>query len=91
MIKEKEKVKKLENLAKACADATDNDMKKMWFDKLIDLAKKYDMREYVIIEIIDFKISMLNKLKRCLTGEAKMDENYKRWRKEVKEWAKKNR
>ena len=45
----------------------------------------------VIIEIIDFKISMLNKLKRCLTGEAKMDENYKRWRKEVKEWAKKNR
>ena len=45
----------------------------------------------VIIEIIDFKISMLNKLKRCLTGEAKMDENYKRWRKEVKEWVKKNR
>ena len=26
-----EKIKKLENLAKACANATDNDMKKMWF------------------------------------------------------------
>jgi hypothetical protein len=37
----------------------------------------------VIIEIIDFKISMLNKLKRCLTGEAKMDENYKRVKKAI--------
>ena len=52
MIKEKEKVKKLENLAKACADATDNDMKKMWFDKLIDLAKKYDMREIVMNKLV---------------------------------------
>ena len=52
MIKEKEKVKKLENLAKACADATDNDMKKMWFDKLIDLAKKYDMREFVMNKLV---------------------------------------
>ena len=30
-----EKIRKLENLAKACADAKDNDMKKMWYDKLI--------------------------------------------------------
>ena len=45
MISKEKKIKKLENLAKACANATDNDMKKMWFDKLIDLAKKYDMRE----------------------------------------------
>ena len=30
------KIKRLENLAKACADAKDDDMKKMWFDKLID-------------------------------------------------------
>ena len=52
MIKEKEKVKKLENLAKACADATDNDMKKMWFDKLIDLAKKYDMRDFVMNKLV---------------------------------------
>ena len=45
----------------------------------------------VIIEIIDFKISILKNIRRHLTGEAKMDKNYKRWRKEVKEWAKKNR
>ena len=31
---------------------------------------------------------MLNKMKRCLTGEAKMDKNYKRWIKGVKEWTK---
>ena len=42
----------------------------------------------VIIEIIDFKISILNKMRRCLTGETKMDKNYKRWRKDVKKWAK---
>ena len=45
----------------------------------------------VIIEIIDLKISVLKNIRRHLTGEAKMDKNYKRWRKEVKEWAKKNR
>ena len=45
----------------------------------------------VIIEIIDFKISVLKNIRRHLTGEAKMDKNYKRWRKEGKEWAKKNR
>ena len=47
-----EKIKKLENLAKACANATDNDMKKMWFDKLIDLAKEYDMREFVMNKLV---------------------------------------
>ena len=47
-----EKIKKLENLAKACANAIDNDMKKMWFDKLIDLAKKYDMREFVMNKLV---------------------------------------
>ena len=41
-----------------------------------------------LIKIIDFKISVLKQMKRCLTGEAKMDNNYKRWRKGVKEWAK---
>ena len=42
----------------------------------------------VIIKIIDFKISSLKNMKRYLTGEAKLDKDYKRWRKEVKEWAK---
>ena len=41
-----------------------------------------------LIQIIDFKISMLNKMKRYLTGEAKMNENYKKWRKGVKDWVK---
>jgi len=47
-----EKIKKLENLAKACANAEDNNVKKMWFDKLIDLAKKYDMREFVMNKLV---------------------------------------
>ena len=46
------KIKRLENLAKACADAKDDDMKKMWFDKLIDLAKKYDMRDFVMNKLV---------------------------------------
>ena len=48
MTSKNEKIKKLENLAKACADAKDDEMKKMWFDKLIDLAKQYDMRDFVM-------------------------------------------
>ena len=47
-----EKIKKLENLAKASDNATDNDMKKMWFDKLIDLAKEYDMRDFVMNKLV---------------------------------------
>ena len=46
------KIKRLENLAKACADAKDDNMKKMWFDKLIDLAKKYDMRDFVMNKLV---------------------------------------
>ena len=42
----------------------------------------------LLITIIDFKISILKNIRRHLTGEAKMDKNYKRWRKGVKEWAK---
>ena len=52
MISKEMKIKKLENLAKACADAQDDDMKKMWFDKLIDLAKEYDMTDYVMRKLV---------------------------------------
>ena len=52
MMSKEKKIKKLENLAKACADATDDNMKKMWFDKLIDLAKEYDMREFVMNKLV---------------------------------------
>jgi len=47
-----QKIKKLENLAKACAEADDDNVKKMWFDKLIDLAKKYDMRDFVMNKLV---------------------------------------
>jgi hypothetical protein len=43
-----------------------------------------------LIQIIDFKISMLNKVKRCLTGETKTDKIYKseKTKKDIKEWVK---
>ena len=43
-----------------------------------------------LIQIIDFKISMLNKVKKCLTGETKTDKIYKseKIKKDIKEWAK---
>ena len=47
-----EKIKRLENLAKACAEAKDNDMKTMWFNKLIELGKKYKMSDYVTRKLI---------------------------------------
>ena len=47
-----DKIRRLENLAKACADAKDNKMKKMWFDKLIELAKKYDMTNFVMNKLV---------------------------------------
>ena len=52
MTSKNQKIKKLENLAKACADAKDDEMKKMWFDKLIDLAKQYDMRDFVMNKLV---------------------------------------
>ena len=47
-----EKIRKLENLAKACADAKDDDMKKMWYDKLIELGKQYNMSDYVMRKLV---------------------------------------
>ena len=47
-----EKIRKLENLAKACADAKDDNMKKMWYDKLIELGKQYGMSDYVTRKLI---------------------------------------
>ena len=47
-----QKIKRLENLAKACAEAKDNDMKTMWFNKLIELGKKYKMSDYVTRKLI---------------------------------------
>ena len=47
-----QKIKRLENLAKACAEAKDNDMKTMWFNKLIELGKQYKMSDYVTRKLI---------------------------------------
>ena len=47
-----QKIKRLENLAKACAEAKDNDMKTMWFNKLIELGKQYNMSDYVTRKLI---------------------------------------
>jgi len=44
---ETKKKHRLRNLAKACADAKSNQMKSMWYNKMIDLAKEYDMLSYV--------------------------------------------
>ena len=46
------KIRRLENLAKACADAKDNDMKTMWYNKMMKLAKKYDMTDYVMRKLV---------------------------------------
>ena len=47
-----DKIKRLENLAKACAEAKDNDMKKLWYDKLIKLGKEYNLSDYVSRNLI---------------------------------------
>ena len=47
-----EKIRKLENLAKACADARSDEMKTMWYNKLIDLGKKYNMTDYVTRKLL---------------------------------------
>tara|TARA_B100001758_G_C18084586_1_gene440069 strand:- start:201 stop:398 length:198 start_codon:yes stop_codon:yes gene_type:complete len=52
IMNKEQKIKKLKNLAKACAEADDDNVKKMWFDKLIDLAKKYDMRDFVMNKLV---------------------------------------
>ena len=47
-----QKIKRLENLAKACAEAKDNDMKTMWYNKLLELGKQYNMSDYVTRKLI---------------------------------------
>ena len=47
-----QKIKRLENLAKACADARSDDMKKIWYDKLIKLGKEYNLSDYVSRKLI---------------------------------------
>ena len=46
------RIRRLENLAKACADAKDDDMKTMWYNKMMKLADKYNMRDYVMRKLV---------------------------------------
>ena len=48
----KKKYKKIDNLARACANAQSDDFKSLWYHKLIDLAREYKMLEYVMRKVI---------------------------------------
>ena len=48
----KKKYKKIDNLARACANAQSDDLKALWYHKLIDLAREYKMLEYVMRKVI---------------------------------------
>ena len=49
----KMKYKKIDNLAKACANAQSDDFKALWYHKLIDLAREYKMLDYVMRKVIN--------------------------------------
>ena len=51
-VKSDKKKHRLENLAKACAEAKSNEMKSMWYDKLIELGKQYNMTDYVMRKLV---------------------------------------
>ena len=51
-IKEDPKVRRLNNLATACAKANSNEFKALLYHKLIDLAKEYKMLDYVMRKVI---------------------------------------
>ena len=46
------KVRRLELLAKACANAQHNSFKNLWYNKLTQLAKEYNMTDYVMRKLI---------------------------------------
>ena len=43
---------RLENLAKACAEAQSDEMKSMWYNKMIKLAYEYNMKDWVMRKLI---------------------------------------
>ncbi len=47
-----DKIKRLESLAKACANAKENSWKSMWYNKLIELGKQYNMTDYVTRKLL---------------------------------------
>jgi hypothetical protein len=45
-VQEDAKKRRLDNLAKACANADSDEMKSLWYDKLRKLAEQYNMMDY---------------------------------------------
>ena len=45
-------VRKLNKLADACRNAQSDDFKALWYKKMIDLAKKYGMMDYVMRKLV---------------------------------------
>jgi len=43
---------RLENLAKACANSTSDEMKSMWYNKMMKLADEYNMRDWVMRSLV---------------------------------------
>ena len=46
------KIRRLENLAKACANAQLDSFKNLWYNKLMQLDKQYNMTDYVMRKLI---------------------------------------
>ena len=45
-------IQKLDALASACKRATNNDFKALWYKKMIDLANKYNLMDYVMTKLV---------------------------------------
>jgi hypothetical protein len=45
-------VRRLNALATACKNAASDDFKKLWYDKLIELAKQYKLMDYVMRKLV---------------------------------------
>ena len=45
-------VRKLNLLAKACMNSQSNDFKALWYKKMIDLAREYNMMDYVMRKLV---------------------------------------
>ena len=48
----KKKYKRLDNLAKACANAQVDSFKTLWYNKLQELGREYGMTEYVMRKLV---------------------------------------
>ena len=45
-------IQKLNKLSQACKSAQSDDFKALWYKKMIDLAKKYKLMDYVMRKLV---------------------------------------